>query len=84
MRRWFESQLARLVADAYVTAWARAIAALPHDELSCHTTNWSVAAGSGSGRVQHRALPSSKTKPQLAQSTTNAIPPEQSERNKRA
>jgi hypothetical protein len=81
MRRWFENRLGRLLAAAYVAARTRAIAALPHDELSCHTTNSSVAAGSGSGPVQHRPLQSSKTKRRLAQSTMNAVPPGQSERN---
>jgi hypothetical protein len=65
---------------AYVAARARAIAALPHDELSCSTTNWSVVAGSGLGPVQHRALQSSNTKRQ-AQRAINAVPPEQFERS---
>jgi hypothetical protein len=39
MRRWFENRLARLLAAAYVAARARATAELPHDELSCRTTN---------------------------------------------
>jgi hypothetical protein len=81
MRRWLENRLARLLAAAYVAARARAIAALPHDELSCHTTNWSVVGGSGSGPVQHRASQSSNTKRQLARRTTNAVPPGQFERN---
>jgi hypothetical protein len=33
MRRRFEEQLARLLAVAYLAAWARAIAALPDDEF---------------------------------------------------
>jgi hypothetical protein len=81
MRRWLGDRLARLLAAAYVAARTRAIAALPHDELSCSTTCWSVVAGCGSGPVQHRALQSRHTKRQLAQRTINAVPPGQSERN---
>jgi len=81
MRHWFKNRLARLLAAAYVAARTRAIAALPHDELSCSTTNWSVVAGDGSGPVQHRALQSSNTKRQRAHRSINAVAPEQSERN---
>ena len=34
MRRWFENGLARLLAATYVAAMARAMDALPHDELT--------------------------------------------------
>jgi hypothetical protein len=34
MRRWFENRLAMLLATTYVAAMARAIAALPQDELT--------------------------------------------------
>jgi hypothetical protein len=34
MRRWFENRLAMLLAATYVAAMARAMAALPHDELT--------------------------------------------------
>jgi hypothetical protein len=34
MRGCFENQLARLLAVAYLAAWARAIAALPDDEFA--------------------------------------------------
>jgi hypothetical protein len=34
MRGWFENRLTRLLAAVYVAAWARAIAALPHDEFT--------------------------------------------------
>jgi hypothetical protein len=34
MRRWFENRLAMLLAATYGAAMARAIAALPHDELT--------------------------------------------------
>lgn len=33
MRRWIENQLATLVATYYMAATARAITALPHNEL---------------------------------------------------
>jgi hypothetical protein len=34
MRRWLSNRLAMLLAATYVAAMARAVAALPHDELS--------------------------------------------------
>ena len=34
MRRWFQNQLAMLLAATYVAARAGAITALPHDELT--------------------------------------------------
>jgi hypothetical protein len=34
MRRWFENRLAMLLAAIYVAARARAMNALPHDELT--------------------------------------------------
>jgi hypothetical protein len=34
VRRWIENRLAMLVATYYVAAMARAITALPHDELA--------------------------------------------------
>ena len=33
MRRWIEQRLAMLIANYYAAAMARAIAAVPHDEL---------------------------------------------------
>jgi hypothetical protein len=33
MKRWFENRLAMLLAATYMASMARAIAALPHDEL---------------------------------------------------
>jgi hypothetical protein len=48
MRRWFENPLARLLAATYVAAWARAIAVLPHDELSWCSTNWPDVGEPGS------------------------------------
>ncbi|MDT5326565.1 MAG: hypothetical protein QOF25_3717 [Mycobacterium sp.] len=33
VRRWLEKRLAMLIATYYAAAMARAIAALPHDEL---------------------------------------------------
>jgi hypothetical protein len=74
MRRWFENRLARLLATAYVAARARAIAALPHDELTC-------GGGPDSGPARHRASHSRNTKLQLAKRRTYATAPEQSVRN---
>jgi hypothetical protein len=34
MRRWFENRVAMLLAATYVAAMARAMDALPHDELT--------------------------------------------------
>jgi|KBSMisStandDraft_5_1062788.scaffolds.fasta_scaffold2731883_2 hypothetical protein len=34
MRRWFEKRLAMLLAATYVATRARAMTALPHDELT--------------------------------------------------
>jgi hypothetical protein len=34
MRRWFENRVAMLLASTYVAAMARAMDALPHDELN--------------------------------------------------
>jgi hypothetical protein len=34
MRRWFENGLAMLLAATYLAARARAMTALPHDELT--------------------------------------------------
>lgn len=34
MRRWFQNRLAMLIAAIYVAAKARAMAAVPHDELN--------------------------------------------------
>jgi len=34
MRRWFENRLAMLLAATYLAARARAMTALPHDELT--------------------------------------------------
>jgi hypothetical protein len=34
MRRWFQNRLAMLLAATYVAATARAMTALPHDELT--------------------------------------------------
>ena len=34
MRRWLENRLGMLVATCYTVAMARAITALPHDELT--------------------------------------------------
>ena len=34
MRRWFDKRLAMLLAATYVAARARAMTALPHDELT--------------------------------------------------
>jgi hypothetical protein len=82
MRRWFENRLARLLAVAYAAERARAIAELPHNELSCDTTDWSVVGGPDSGGpVQRQASQSSNTKRQLAQRTIYVGPPEQSEGN---
>jgi len=82
MRRWFENLLTRLLAAAYVAAWARAMAALPHDELSCRTTHLPDMSGHGLGPVRHRAPQSSNGKPQFAERTIDpAAPREHSERN---
>jgi hypothetical protein len=81
MRRWLENRLTGLLAAAYTAAWARAIAALPHDELSCRTTNLPGVGGSGSGPARHRPSQSGNTKRQLAERTIYAVPLEQSERN---
>jgi hypothetical protein len=78
MRRWFETRLARLLAVGYVAARTRAIAALPHDELSRHATSQPVGGRPTSGPVRHRASQSSNAK---RQRTVCAAPPEQSERN---
>jgi hypothetical protein len=81
MRRWFKNRLARMLAAAYVAARARAIAALPHDELTCSTTNWSVAAWPRSGPVQRRASQSPNANRQLAGRALYVVPPEMSDRN---
>jgi hypothetical protein len=74
MRRWLENRLARLLATAYLAARARAIAAVPHDELTC-------GAKSGSGPGRHRASPSRNAKHQLVERKIYAAPLEQPERN---
>ena len=74
MRRWFGKRLAMLLAATYVAARARAMTALPHDEL----TRWGW--GRDSGPVWHRASPSSNTKRKLAERKLYAAPPEQSTR----
>jgi hypothetical protein len=74
MRRWFENRLARLLATAYVAARAQAMAALPHDELTC-------GAKSGSGPGRHRASPSRNTKHQLGERKLHAVQLEKSEGN---
>ena len=61
MRRWFENRLAMLLAATYVAAMARAMTALPHDELDL------TGEGRGAGPVWHGASPSSNTKRQLAE-----------------
>jgi hypothetical protein len=81
MRRWLENWLTRLLAAAYMAAWARAIAKLPHDELSCRTTNLPGVGGPGSGPAWHRPSQSINTKRQLAERTTYTVPLEHSERN---
>jgi hypothetical protein len=53
MRRWFENRLARLLAAVYVAVRAQAIAALPHEELSCHRTNRLDGGEPGSGPARH-------------------------------
>jgi|GEM_PF-1964232 len=81
MRRWFENRLARLLAAAYLAAWARAMAALPRDELSSRTAHLLDVSGPGSGPVRHRPSQSSSTTRQFAERTLYAAPREQSERN---
>ena len=75
MRRWFQNRLAMLLAATYVAARARAMTALPHDELDL------TGEGRGSGPVWQRASPSSNTKRELAERKLYAAPPEQSKRN---
>jgi hypothetical protein len=81
MRRWFENRLARLLAAAYVAARACATAALPHDELSCLTTNRPDADGSGSVPVWHWSQ-SCAAKRQPAECELHAAPQEQSDGSK--